>query len=170
MNLSINYLFVPNQNRFFGMAVLVVFFLISQSALKAQNPEQDFNLLIKQKEYEPKHHTHHATFGITKSNNVFIKYNPVSLTLSSLMFTYQQWISPQISSNCYYEPTCSRYGMVLFKEFGLIKGTLATADRMMRCDRISATTFNPISINPEDGKIHENTNRYRFKVKTYLHE
>lgn len=144
--------------------LFIYIIIIGQSPLKAQTTNSDFNLLIHHQLPETDHHTHITKFGITQSNNAFVKYNPVTLTLSSVMFMYQKWVSPQISSNCYYQPTCSRYGVLLFKEFGLIKGTLATADRMMRCDRISATTFNPLSINPADGKIHETTNRYRFNL------
>lgn len=118
---------------------------------------------IKNKEITPPYmHYHQVKFGITKSNNVIVKYNPITLTLSGLMYIYQKLISHQISTNCYYEPTCSSYGKLMFQELGLIRGTLATADRILRCDRISATTFNPITINPEDGKIHETANRYRF--------
>jgi putative membrane protein insertion efficiency factor len=119
-------------------------------------------LLERQFEY----HVHHreVKFGFDPEKNWFVKYNPVSLLFSSMMYTYQKWISPQISSNCYYKPTCSEYSKLLYKEYNFVKATMCTADRLMRCDRISAASFDPISINPKDGKIHETTHRYTFDL------
>ena len=106
-----------------------------------------------------------VSFGITRSNSVVLKYNPVSLVFSGLMFTYQKWISPQISAECLYSPSCSEYSKLLFQEFGFFKGMFTSADRLMRCDRISATTINPVSVDEKDGKVHEDVNRYRLKIK-----
>jgi len=106
-----------------------------------------------------------VTFGIGKSNNFILKYNPVSLVFSGLMYSYQKWISPQISSDCLYSPSCSEYSKLLFHEYGFFKGMFTSADRLMRCDRISATTINPISVDGTDGKVHEDVSRYRIKAK-----
>lgn len=149
-----------------GVLVLVIINLVASS----QNTVDDLNLLLDNDPSVIKYHKHDAKFGIANNRNAIIKYNPLTLSLSTLMYTYQRWVSPQISSNCYFEPTCSRYSKVLYQNFGLIKGTLATADRLMRCDRISATTFHPITISHIDGKIHESHNRYRFhEVHTEHH-
>ena len=102
-------------------------------------------------------------FGISSSENVFVNYNPVSLLFSGLMFTYQKWISPQISADCLYSPSCSEYSRLLFKQYGFFKGLVTSADRLMRCDRISATTINPVSVNEKDGKVHESVLRYRIR-------
>ncbi|MDA3893158.1 MAG: membrane protein insertion efficiency factor YidD [Salinivirgaceae bacterium] len=142
------------------MILIMVMLFINASIVLAQNSSDDFNLLKENTPSGLHPHTHHVEFGIANNRNAFIKYNPVTLSLSTLMFTYQKWVSPQVSSNCYFEPTCSRYSVLLFKQFGIVKGTLATADRLMRCDRISATTFHPISFSTVDGKIHETPNRY----------
>ncbi|MFW6222375.1 MAG: membrane protein insertion efficiency factor YidD [Bacteroidota bacterium] len=104
-----------------------------------------------------------VTFGIQKKNGFLRKYNPVNLMFSSLMFTYQRWISPQISADCLFHPTCSSYSQELFQDYGFFRGLVFSSDRFMRCDRISATTVHPISINPEDGKIHETPVMYQLK-------
>ncbi|HBO74073.1 MAG TPA: hypothetical protein DD653_05225 [Marinilabiliales bacterium] len=150
------------KKRLFSKLIIVLFGL--QGSIYAQTKTSDFDLLIKKVPTKTEIHQHTVVFGIANQRNWFIKYNPVTLSFSTLMYGYQKWISPQISANCYYEPTCSRYSVLLYKEFGIIRGTLATADRLMRCDRISATTFHPISISPIDGKIHESVNRYHFKT------
>jgi putative component of membrane protein insertase Oxa1/YidC/SpoIIIJ protein YidD len=106
-----------------------------------------------------------VSFGIGKSNTFLLRYNPVSLVFSGLMFSYQKWVSPQISADCLYSPSCSEYSKLLFREYGFFKGMFTSADRLMRCDRISATTINPISVNDKDGKVHEDVNRYRIKTK-----
>ncbi len=106
-----------------------------------------------------------VSFGIGKSNSYILRYNPVSLVFSGLMFTYQKWISPQVSADCLYSPSCSEYSKLLFREYGFFKGIFTSADRLMRCDRISATTLNPISVDDKDGKIHEDVSRYRIKSK-----
>jgi putative component of membrane protein insertase Oxa1/YidC/SpoIIIJ protein YidD len=131
----------------------------------AQNTTSDFNLILSKEPEKQLEHKHKVSFGINRRQTFLAKYNPVNLTLSCLMYSYQKWLSPQISSNCYYSPSCSAYGKLLFQEYGMVKGLLSTADRLMRCDRISATTFNPISIDPVDNKIHEDINRYRFREK-----
>lgn len=121
-----------------------------------------------------KEHSFHAdrfyykrnvTFGISSKDNWFMKYNPVSLVFSSLMFTYQKWISPQISADCLYYPTCSDYCKSLFHEHGFVRGMITSSDRLMRCDRISATTINPVSLDPHDSKVHETPNRYNLREK-----
>jgi putative component of membrane protein insertase Oxa1/YidC/SpoIIIJ protein YidD len=106
-----------------------------------------------------------VTFGLGKSNSLILRYNPVSLLFSGLMYSYQKWISPQISSDCLYSPSCSEYSKLLFHEYGFFKGMFTSADRLMRCDRISATTINPISVDDKDGKVHEDVSRYRIKTK-----
>lgn len=146
-----------------GIIVFIVVFW-NQNSILAQSTGNDFNLIVRQDPRKVEPHEHNVAFGITNRNPWYIKYNPITLGFSTLMFGYQKWISPQISANCYYEPTCSRYSVLLYKDLGIIRGTLATADRLMRCDRISATTFHPISINPVDGKIHESVARYHFKT------
>jgi uncharacterized protein len=110
-------------------------------------------------------HKRPVTFGLGKSNNVIVRYNPISLLFSGLMYSYQKWISPQISSDCLYSPSCSEYSKLLFREYGFFKGMFTSADRLMRCDRISATTINPISVDDKDGKVHEEVSRYRIKTK-----
>lgn len=108
-------------------------------------------------------------FGISGNNNFLIRYNPVSLGFSSLMFMYQKFISPQISADCLFKPTCSEFSRQCFIRYGLIKGLFVTADRLNRCDRISATAIEPIEINEEDNKVHETTDRYCLQPKGKLH-
>jgi putative component of membrane protein insertase Oxa1/YidC/SpoIIIJ protein YidD len=129
--------------------------------LRAQSSDVD---LLKNRSFTvPKYESQRVVkFGVSGSKNPVIKYNPVSLSLSSLLFTYQKWLSPQISAECLYSPSCSEYSKQLFKRYGLIGGVITSSDRLMRCDRISATTLSPVSMG-RDGKVHETTDRYVLK-------
>ena len=37
------------------------------------------------------------------------------------------------SPTCKFHPTCSEYSSLAFREFGLVRGTLKTAGRLLRC-------------------------------------
>jgi Uncharacterized conserved protein len=102
-------------------------------------------------------------FGISENNHFVVKYNPVFLTFSTLMYTYQKFFSPQISADCLFVPSCSEYSKLLFKRYGFFGGIITSADRLMRCDRISATAIHPVSINESDGKVHESVDRYKLQ-------
>jgi len=135
------------------------------SEIKAQN-NFDLQLIIDQKfENNIYSQTRQITFGISDSKSKIIKYNPVTITFSGLLYIYQKWLSPQISAECLFYPSCSEYSKLLYKRYGIIIGSFASADRLMRCDRISATTINAISVDDKDGKIYELPERYSFKEK-----
>ena len=46
---------------------------------------------------------------------------------------YRDYLSPIDGSRCPYAPTCSRYGQESFQRHGYLKGSLMTADRLIRC-------------------------------------
>lgn len=46
---------------------------------------------------------------------------------------YRDYLSPIDGSRCPYTPTCSRYGQESFQRHGYLKGSLMTADRLIRC-------------------------------------
>ncbi len=141
-----------------GILLIFIIYMPGNSQTK-----QELDLLKEQSFYnEHFYHTRDVTFGISSKKNWLLRYNPISLTFSSLMYSYQKWISPQISADCLYYPTCSEYSKSLFQEYGFVKGIITSSDRLMRCDRISATTINPVSIDLTDGKVHENPNRYNL--------
>jgi putative membrane protein insertion efficiency factor len=141
----------------------IVVFIIITSCFSVAAQQSDSLLLADYKvhdahlEYERK-----VVFGFDNTKSPLGRYNPVSLVFSSLMFTYQKWLSPQISATCLFEPSCSAYSKQLIKRYGIITGTFATADRLMRCDRISATSIKPTFIDPVDYKHHENVERYKL--------
>ncbi len=111
------------------------------------------------------HHTNieerNVSFGLSESENIFVKYNPASLFFGALMYGYQKIISPQFSAGCLFNPSCSDFSKQLVKEYGLFKGVFTTADRLMRCNRLSTHNLSSLKINKHDHKIHESTDIYK---------
>lgn len=92
--------------------------------------------------------------------SVLIKYNPVAITFSSLMFFYQRVLSPQIHAGCLFHPSCSEFGKQSIKEFGFVKGIFITADRIARCTKISAYDIQRLDIS-KDGRANDPAKKYR---------
>ena len=47
---------------------------------------------------------------------------------------YQKLISPLFPKSCKYYPTCSNYAIESYRRHGIIKGTLLTVWRVLRCN------------------------------------
>lgn len=47
---------------------------------------------------------------------------------------YQRRISPLFPPRCRYYPTCSQYALTAIERFGVIKGGLLAARRLLRCN------------------------------------
>jgi len=119
--------------------------------------------LVKSKAFEigEKPKASKARFGLI-GKSILSKYNPVSLLLSSALFTYQKVMSGQIASNCPYQLSCSNFAKASLAEFGLIKGTALAVDRMLRCNKMSAADIHPVRFN-EKGKVDDFPSYYRLE-------
>ncbi len=85
------------------------------------------------------------------------------LVLSDIVRLYQLLISSQDTDVCAYEPSCSRFGMLSMKRFGVLRGFLLTSDRLTRCNTLTDSQHERNSI----------TGKYRDPVEsydTYLHD
>ncbi len=52
----------------------------------------------------------------------------------ALIWVYQKTISPFLGPRCRYYPSCSHYGYTAVERFGLIRGSLLTGWRILRCN------------------------------------
>ncbi len=91
-----------------------------------------------------------------------LKYNPLFWFLNGSLTAYQKVISPQISAGCLYQTSCSRFSRKAIHEFGIIKGVVLTADRLSRCNRISAAGIHRDRFTPQ-GLIIDEPYMYRFR-------
>ncbi len=93
------------------------------------------------------------------------RYNPFTLTLGGLMFVYQRFMSPQLPSECLYHPSCSSFSKSLISEYGLVAGVAATADRLIRCNRVAVFDIHPMHFDERTGKVKEAPDIYRKKTE-----
>jgi uncharacterized protein len=47
---------------------------------------------------------------------------------------YRMLVSPLLGRRCKYHPSCSQYAIDAFEEFGLVRGAVLTAWRLLRCN------------------------------------
>lgn len=57
---------------------------------------------------------------------------------------YQRVISPAIPRRCKYEPTCSRYAVDAIREYGILRGAVLAAWRLLRCNPWSYGGYDPV--------------------------
>ena len=57
---------------------------------------------------------------------------------------YQRTISPLLPRRCKYEPTCSAYATQAIKEFGILRGLVLAAWRLLRCNPWSHGGHDPV--------------------------
>lgn len=68
-----------------------------------------------------------------------VRFNPqetseLKLVATGLIRFYQKFISSQDVPTCGFHPSCSRFGMACIQKYGMVRGLLLTADRLIRCN------------------------------------
>lgn len=134
--------------------------LLYCGTLNAQAVSKDLGFIEKQNFHNPVYDKRQVKFLFT-GNNPIVRYNPVSLALGALMYAYQKAISPQFSSKCGYEISCSNFSKRVIQEYGIIKGVALTADRLTRCTQFAAIDLNIVFLN-EENKVIDNPEKYRY--------
>src|ERR1035437_926347 len=64
---------------------------------------------------------------------ISVNYNTKGIG-NFFLTVYQKFISVQIFAECNFNPSCSRYSRLCINKYGLLKGILATGDRLTRCN------------------------------------
>jgi uncharacterized protein len=57
---------------------------------------------------------------------------------------YQKAISPALPRRCKYEPTCSRYALDAIRTYGILRGVVLAAWRVLRCNPWSDGGYDPV--------------------------
>jgi putative membrane protein insertion efficiency factor len=68
----------------------------------------------------------------------------VKRVLLAPIAAYQRWVSPALPRRCRYEPTCSAYAAQSIRRFGVLRGLLLAAWRLLRCNPLSHGGFDPV--------------------------
>ena len=50
---------------------------------------------------------------------------------------YQRFISPGLPRRCKYHPSCSQYAVDAVRRFGILRGVVLAAWRLLRCNPLS---------------------------------
>ena len=83
-----------------------------------------------------------------------VHFNPqqiseLKLAATGLIRLYQRFISSQDGPACNFVPSCSRFGMACIQEYGMVRGLLLTADRLLRCNGLQSWHYHK---DPRTGK------------------
>jgi putative membrane protein insertion efficiency factor len=65
------------------------------------------------------------------------------------VFLYRKLISPFLAPRCRYYPTCSSYAVEAVKTYGVFRGSILAAWRLVRCNPLSDGGFDYV----EDQKL-----------------
>ena len=57
---------------------------------------------------------------------------------------YRLFISPILGSNCRHSPTCSEYGLIALKKYGVFKGIYLTTKRIIKCNSLFKCGYDPV--------------------------
>jgi len=84
----------------------------------------------------------------------------VKRALLTTIGIYQRRISPALPRRCRYEPSCSSYAVEAIGRFGVLRGSLLAAWRLLRCNPFSHGGFDPVpgrftlKVGPVDPAAH----------------
>ena len=91
------------------------------------------------------------------------RYNPIYWGLNGALTVYQRVLSPQLSRDCGFQLSCSRFSREAIKEFGMVKGVALTADRLSRCNAVAGTDIHPFYLTK--GRVQETPAQFRTNHK-----
>jgi putative membrane protein insertion efficiency factor len=57
---------------------------------------------------------------------------------------YQAVISPALGERCRYYPSCSEYAVQAIQRFGILRGLVLAAWRLLRCNPFSSGGIDPV--------------------------
>ncbi|MGD9583745.1 MAG: membrane protein insertion efficiency factor YidD [Lysobacterales bacterium] len=61
-----------------------------------------------------------------------------------LIALYQRWLSPLLGRRCRFYPSCSHYSSTAIERFGVFRGSLLGAARIMRCQPFCSGGFDAV--------------------------
>jgi len=71
------------------------------------------------------------------------------MVLTAPIRFYQRFLSPLLAPRCRYYPTCSDYAVRSIERFGILRGSVLAAWRLLRCNPLSRGGFDY----PEDQRL-----------------
>lgn len=140
--------------------LLLIVFLLSISLHAQQVDFKSDIVIINQKLAKKAVDAYKRPFITNTENKEAGKTNPLTVIAGGPLYVYQNVISRHISSKCLYTPSCSQFSKEAIYEYGLLKGTLLSIDRLSRCNSITGRDLR--KLNPDQG-----TKRFPDPVSKY---
>jgi uncharacterized protein len=78
----------------------------------------------------------------TREAGALVRGARIAVTLP--IVAYQRLVSPLLGPRCRYEPSCSRYAVEAIRRFGILKGLVLAAWRVLRCNPWSDGGYDPV--------------------------
>ena len=85
-------------------------------------------------------------FRLNKIEKMLKKINSLVLKgMIKLIRFYQKYLSPlKVRTHCIYSPTCSQYAIEALKKHGILKGTILSIWRILRCNPLAKGGYDPV--------------------------
>lgn len=81
--------------------------------------------------------------------------NPVKIVVNAGINIYQKLISSAQGDVCNFSPSCSNFARQSISEYGILWGSLMTADRLMRCQPGAYKYYNIYYREIKDGRLYD---------------
>ncbi len=70
----------------------------------------------------------------------------MSAPLVALIRLYQRFLSPLLGPRCRYHPSCSEYAAQALRRHGILRGSLLSGWRLLRCNPWSHGGHDPVPL------------------------
>lgn len=62
----------------------------------------------------------------------------------SILRFYKKFISPALPDSCRFYPTCSEYAVAAVGKYGVLKGSIKSIYRIIRCNPFNKGGYDPV--------------------------
>ena len=62
----------------------------------------------------------------------------------SILRFYKKFISPALPDSCRFYPTCSEYAATAIRKYGVLKGSIKSIYRIIRCNPFNKGGYDPV--------------------------
>jgi putative membrane protein insertion efficiency factor len=85
----------------------------------------------------------------------------------AILRLYKRWISPSLLPSCRYVPTCSEYAMEAIERYGVVRGGLMGAWRLLRCHPFVKGGLDPVVKHTSHPHLHLRTANCERRTASY---